>query len=70
MPDPTCKCGHGRREHGQERDFYECDGSRREVCLACPGYVMADEVTTGYPNGKAWHRFKAARPTPVDGGQP
>ena len=53
-------CGHPRDQHGQERDFYECDDSRREVCLMCPGYVREDEVTTGYPNGKAWHRFKAA----------
>ena len=62
MPEPMCKCGHGREQHGQERGFYECDDSRREVCLMCPGYVMADEVITGYPNGKAWHRFKPAAP--------
>lgn len=49
-----CVCGHGRDDHGQERGFYECDNSRREVCLACPGFECP-----GYPRGKAWHRFKA-----------
>ena len=52
-----CICGHDIREHGRERDFYE-DDSRREVCLSCPGYEYADG-SSGYPNGKAWHRFKA-----------
>ena len=47
------KCGHPRSEHGEERYFYECDDSRREVCLLCPGYEEP-----GYPNGKAWHRFR------------
>ena len=47
------RCGHLQAEHGQERAFYECDESRREVCLRCPGYEEP-----GYPNGDAWHRFK------------
>lgn len=46
-------CEHPRAEHGQERAFYECDDSRREVCLMCPGYEEP-----GYPNGQAWHRFR------------
>ena len=49
------KCGHPRSEHGQERDFYQCDDSRREVCLRCPGYELP-----GYPNGAAWHSFRVA----------
>ncbi len=56
----VCVCGHDGREHGRERDLY-VTYSKREVCLQCPGYVLADEATTGYPNGQAWHRFK---PTP------
>lgn len=46
------KCGHDEGNHGQERDFYECDASKREVCLMCPGYEEP-----GYPRGAAWHRF-------------
>ena len=49
-----CRCGHERQEHGQERQFYECDDSKRAVCLACPGYEVP-----GYPTGNAWHRFRA-----------
>lgn len=58
----TCVCGHGERDHGQERAFYECDNSKREVCLMCPGYEY-DDGTSGYPRGKAWHRFKASTPS-------
>ena len=65
---PCQTCGHPRGEHGQERKFYDCGGSRRELCLLCPGYVMADEVTTGYPRGEAWHRYKPPSPhCPVHG---
>ncbi len=46
-------CEHPRPDHGQERAFYECDDSKREVCMLCPGYEEP-----GYPRGKAWHRFK------------
>ena len=48
-----CVCGHPINQHGQERTFYECDGSKREVCLECPGYEEP-----GYPKGEAWHRFR------------
>lgn len=54
----VCVCGHDRQEHGQERGIYECDNSKRELCMVCPGYEY-DDGSTGYPNGKAWHRFKA-----------
>lgn len=67
---PCVTCGHQRAEHGQEREFYECGDSRREVCLLCPGYVMADEVTSGYPNGKAWHRYRQPAACPVHGAAP
>lgn len=35
---------------------------KRELCLRCDGYMIVinddgDEVD-GYPNGKAWHRFR------------
>jgi len=53
---PCARCGHPFSEHGRESDFYECDGSRREVCLRCDGYEEP-----GYPNGEAWHRFEAVR---------
>ena len=45
-------CGHEGSQHGQESTFYECGGSKREVCLECPGYEEP-----GYPKGAAWHRF-------------
>lgn len=52
-------CEHDSSDHGQERQFYECDDSRREVCLKCPDYAdESDQIL--YPHGKAWHRFKAA----------
>ena len=56
----TCKlCGHASEEHGRERDFVDSD-SKRELCRLCPGYVLeTDEIeVTGYPYGKAWHRFR------------
>lgn len=56
MPEPTedlCLCGHPASEHGQERKFYYCDDSHREVCLLCPGYEEP-----GYPKGEAWHRYR------------
>ena len=33
---------------------------QREVCLECPGYTVIRNgiEDDGYPNGKAWHRFK------------
>ena len=52
------ECGDTITEHGQEQDFYPTE-SKREVCLKCPGYEEP-----GYPNGKAWHRF---RPVGVQG---
>lgn len=48
-------CGHPEYEHGQEREFIRGADSRRELCRMCPGYAEP-----GYPNGKAWHRCKAA----------
>ena len=56
VKDLCAKCGHPASDHGQERAFYECDDSRREVCLLCPEYEEP-----GYPNGTAWHRFREAR---------
>ena len=51
----SCTCGHPKDQHGQERKFYDCDDSKREVCLECPGYEEP-----GYPNGAAWHRYQPA----------
>jgi hypothetical protein len=51
-------CDHKRSEHGRECDFYDTY-SRRELCLMCPGYER-DDGGSGYPRGKAWHRFKEA----------
>ena len=51
--EPVCICGHHAGEHGQEREVFTDTASRRELCMACPGYEEP-----GYPNGKAWHRFK------------
>ena len=54
--DQCAVCGHVRHEHGTERDLlsgnHYVDG-KREFCMECPGYEEP-----GYPNGKAWHRFK------------
>ena len=52
---PAACCPHPAEEHGQERHLYETD-SRREVCLACPGYEEP-----GYPHGHAWHRYRPAQ---------
>lgn len=51
-------CDHPKSEHGKERDFFSDTDSRRELCLMCPGYEYTDG-SIAYPNGKAWHRFKA-----------
>lgn len=48
-----CMCGHPATEHGQERAVFTDTVSRRELCMACPGYEEP-----GYPRGAAWHRFK------------
>ena len=48
-----CTCGHSRSQHGPEWAFFTDTDSRREVCMECPGYEEP-----GYPNGRAWHRFK------------
>ena len=46
-------CKHPESEHGQERQFLQPTDSMREFCCLCDGYEEQ-----GYPNGKAWHRFK------------
>ena len=51
MPEQCCE--HAQAEHGQERDFVPSCGSKKELCLQCPGYEEP-----GHPNGKAWHRWK------------
>lgn len=62
LPTDICRlCKHPRSEHGKERDLLLGVDSKRELCLLCPSYVVwlvdGSEVS-GYPNGKAWHRFR------------
>ena len=63
QPASCTRCGHPGSEHGREPDLIlGVVGSKRELCLECPGYVFDTEVgeVDGYPRGKAWHRFKEA----------
>ena len=54
---PSCGlCGHPEDQHGQEQSLCNVPGSKREVCLFCPGHEEP-----GYPRGEAWHRFKAMK---------
>ena len=68
MSVEICRCGHPRSEHGRHGEMVMgSPGDRREVCLECPGYTLIRNgiEDDGYPNGKAWHRFKLKQ-NPMD----
>ena len=61
MTEGVCRCGHSKSQHGKhEQMVLGAYRDRREVCLKCPGYTLIRNgfEDDGYPNGKAWHRFK------------
>ena len=60
MSDTCAVCGHPYTDHGRHQDFVDCGEDKHELCLLCPGYTVmrGDYEVDGYPNGKAWHRFR------------
>ena len=57
MPREVRCCKHPAIEHVYEHQVSNDTDSRRELCLMCPGYEEP-----GYPNGKAWHRYRKPLP--------